>query len=59
MSYTPKHAKPTPSKDGKAGSPGSHHALGVSEAYAGRHTAPGGKPRRAPRTEVSRRKVAA
>jgi hypothetical protein len=58
MSYTPKHAKPGSSKD-KAGSPGSRHSFGAIEAYAGRHIAAGGKPRRAPRAEGPQHKIAA
>lgn len=56
MSYIPKHAKPVSSKEGKDGA---HHTRGLIETSPGRHAAPGGKPRQAPRAQARREKVAA
>ena len=56
MSYIPKHAKPVTSREGKDGA---HHTLGLTATSVGRHAAPGGKPRQAPRAQAGREKVAA
>jgi hypothetical protein len=46
MSYTPKHAKPVPGKEGKEGA---NRTFGLIETSVGRHAAPGGKPQQSPR----------
>jgi hypothetical protein len=56
MSYIPKHAKPVSSREGKDGA---HHTPGLTGTSAGRHSAPSGKPRQAPRAKAPRRKIAA
>jgi hypothetical protein len=55
MSYIPKHAKPVSSREGKDGA---HHTLGLIETSAGRHSAPSGKPRQAPRAGAPQGKIA-
>jgi hypothetical protein len=54
MSYIPKHAKTVSSRDGKDGA----RSLRLIETSAGRHSAPSGKPRQAPRAEAPQGRIA-